>query len=51
MLISHVLVKHCQFFKDTFEYVAQWHIEHKFYQEMSQMSIVVRVTVINFKTL
>ena len=40
-LISRVLVENLEYFKFAFEDVIDWHIEHPFYGEMSQQSVMV----------
>lgn len=42
-LVSRVLAEHMPFFKQTFEDVTNWHIKHKYYEEMSSKSVVVRI--------
>ena len=41
VLISRILVTHLPFFKWTADDAVEWHIRHKFYEEMSSKSVVV----------
>ena len=41
ILISRILVTHMHFFQFTFSDVATWHIQHRYYREMSSKSTVV----------
>ena len=41
ILVSRVLVTHIKFFSFGFDDVVQWHIEHKFSNEMAKKSVVV----------
>ena len=45
VLVSRVLVDHLKYFNVTFQDVTQRHIEHQFYQEMSQKSVVVKLYI------
>ena len=40
-IISRILYTNMSFFKVSFDGCVQWHIKHKFYQQMSTKSIVV----------
>ena len=41
-LVSRILVKHIDIFNKSFADVVDWHINHKYYKEMSSKSEVVR---------
>ena len=41
MLISRVLVTHMDYFRFTFSDSVTWHLQHKYYKEMSSKSKVV----------
>ena len=41
ILISRILYNNLAFFKEAFDGVVDWHIEHSFYHEMSTKSDVV----------
>ena len=47
-IIARILVQHTEFFNKTFSDVAEWHITHPFYEEMSCKSEVVSCMTINF---
>ena len=40
-LVSRILVVHMPFFQFSFENVVDWHIKHKYYNEMCSKSVVV----------
>ena len=48
--ISRVLVTYMSFFKFTFSDVTTWHIQHKFYKEMSKKSEVVSTHMLILST-
>ena len=39
--VSRILTEHMPFFKHTFEDVVEWHIQHRYYKQMSDKSVVV----------
>ena len=49
ILVSRVLVTHLKYFNVTFQDVTQRHIQHQFYQEMSQKSVVVSWKKVMFR--
>ena len=44
--VSRVLRTHMPFFKSTFRDVTEWHIEHRYYSEMSTKSHVVCIQIV-----
>ena len=48
ILLSRILVTYIPFFKFTFADVVSWHIEHKFYKEMSKKSEAVRIIYLSW---
>lgn len=40
-LISRILCEHLPFFKESFDGIVAWHIQHEYYEEMSKKSDIV----------
>ena len=45
ILVARILCTHMTFFKSSYADVVDWHIKHKFFNEMTQMSEVVSITI------
>ena len=44
-LIARVLCTHLDFFRMSFDGIVNWHVKHRFYQEMSKKSVVVSMSL------
>ena len=47
ILVARIMCRHMSFFQSSYADVIDWHIEHKFSQQMSQKSEVVNPVKVN----